>query len=142
MFNGFQAAPLVTFIPTITFDTPGDLHLVYSSQSGISLVQGHLVTVHFRVQVTPTFTTTSGTLYMYGLVIPAASISTQIFEGAIQWQGINKAGYTQISPRTNAGQSYLSFTACGSGQSAVAVVAADIPTGGALQLIGSIQYII
>jgi hypothetical protein len=142
MFNGFQAAPLVTFIPTVNFATPGDLSLVYSSQSGISLVQGRLVTVHFRVQVTPTYTTASGTLFMYGLVIPAASISTQIFEGTIQWNGITKTSYTQIFARTNAGQSYLTFTACGSGQIAATVAAADIPTGGALQLIGNIQYII
>lgn len=78
-----------TFSPTITFATPGDLTVAYSSQTGVYTKVGRLV--HFTINLlttTFTHTTASGTLQISGL--PFASTGNHSAAIA-RWAGVTSA---------------------------------------------------
>ena len=127
-----------TWTPVLTFATAGDLAVVYSLQSGWYVKVGNLVTAGYSI-ITSTFThtTASGAVRITGL--PVASANTSI--GTLQWRGITKAGYTDISTLASAANgSLLTVPAHGSGVAPSSVAAADMPTGGTVALIGTVQY--
>jgi hypothetical protein len=141
MFPGFSSSPFISWIPSITFATPGDLAISYTAQAGFALVQGRLVILTFRcITSSFTFSTASGQLNIKGVPIPAANILNQYFEGNIYFGGITKSNYTQITLRISPGNVTMELVASGSGQNATAITAADTPTGGLLNLVGSIFY--
>jgi hypothetical protein len=51
-----------TWVPTVTFATPGDLSVSYASQVGRYTRIGSLVRVVVEIEFTPTYTTASGQL--------------------------------------------------------------------------------
>jgi hypothetical protein len=128
-----------TWTPTVSFDTPGDLSVAYSVQSGIYTKIGRLVNVSFQI-VTSTFThtTASGNLKIGGL--PFAS--SHIVVGALQWGGITKASVTDLSCYFPNGVTYCNVTDCGSALAPGLIAAADMPTGGTVRLRGSITYMV
>lgn len=128
-----------TWTPVLTFETPGDLAVVYSIQLGYYTKIGRLVAAQFTI-VTSTFThtTASGDCQITGL--PFANGAATSLRGVLHWQGITKATYTDITVRVPAAGSLLVVEASGSGVAESDVSAANMPTGGTVILAGSITY--
>lgn len=129
-----------TWTPTVTFATPGDLSVAYSTRLGNYTKIGNKVTVDFAI-VTSTFThtTAAGNLQVSGL--PFTSQSSNFSYGGVQWQGITKANYTDVVSNLGSSTSVLVFIASGSAQTNSNVAAANMPTGGTVILAGTISYI-
>lgn len=128
-----------TWAPVLTFSTPGNLAVAYLFQIGGYTKIGRQVFINFLV-VTSTFThtTASGTLLITGLPF-ASGIPTSV-SFAVDFQGITKAGYTQISGRTANGETQITFVGSGSGLARSVVTTADTPTGGTVILSGNYSY--
>lgn len=126
-----------TWTVVLTFVTPGNLALTYTTQSGEYTKVGNRVMCTYDV-VTATFThtTASGNLQLTGLPFTIAARSF----GTANFQGITKASYTAFSPRFTAGDVLLTVAAAGSGVPALSVTAADMPTGGTIVLQGAATF--
>lgn len=125
--------------PVLTFATPGDLSVAYTTQVGIYTKIGRVVVVSYAITTsTFTFTTATGALQVTGLPF-VANASCQ-FNGALSWGGITKAGYTNVVGRVATSAQLIDFVASGSGVARSQVVAADTPTGGTVTLNGTVIY--
>lgn len=131
-----------TWTPALTFATPGDLSVAYSTQAGTYTRIGRLVFYAFEI-ITSTFThsTASGNLRISGLPLTVGSPGHGQ-PGAVSWQGITKAGYTDIASFPAAGQTYMQFFASASGSNVSAVTAANMPTAGTVDISASGFYIV
>lgn len=69
-----------TFTPTVTFATPGDLSVSYSTQTGEWQRWGNVVRVSIGLSFTLTYTTSSGTFLIAGM--PFTSAATHFGLGA------------------------------------------------------------
>lgn len=126
--------------PTITFDTAGDLSVVYDTpRTGVLIRKAGEVTYWFEVKTTTfTHTTASGNLRIGG--ITADYLATHLAQGNIDFQGITKAGYTNYNLRALVGASYFHVHASGTGVGISSVQASDMPSGGTVILRGSITF--
>lgn len=119
-----------TFTPSFTFATPGDLSVVYSTQTGRYTKIGRMV--YFDVTLvmsTFTHTTASGNAQITGLPFASANDGTIALQ-TCQWSGITKAGYTSVAGFVAANGTTLQMIANGSGVAGSSISAADMPTGG------------
>lgn len=133
------SAGVGTWTPALTFATPGDLSVAYTTQVGTYTKIGRQVTAHCII-VTSTFThtTASGGLTVSGL--PFSSTANR-FVGALDWSGITKAGYTNIvAEKQSVADALVTFFASGSAVARSAVGSGDCPTGGTMAIIFSITY--
>lgn len=130
-----------TWTPAVTFATPGDLSVAYTTQLAWYTKVGNLVSVWCNL-VTSTFThtTASGSLQLTGLPFTSASDSSSFCFGTMSWQGITKATYTQIVPRLINGVTALDFIASGTGVAVSTVAFGDVPTGGTVILRVQLTY--
>ncbi|MCT7662316.1 sialidase family protein [Shinella kummerowiae] len=130
----------VSWTPTITFSTPGNLAVTYAVNTGFANKRGQMVDAYFEV-TTSTFTHTSasGQLRMEGLPF-IGSTAMAMVSGSMEWTGITKANYTQVTPRVPNGAGRITFRAGGSGQGGSDINAADMPTGGTVTLKGFVRY--
>lgn len=125
--------------PTLTFGTPGNLAVNYAARIGEYEKLGNLVFVSFQITTSSfTHTTASGDALITGLPFPSASEMVRI--GALRWQGITKAGYTDINTRLVQGGDNFTLAATGSGQPQTNVSAADMPSGGTVGLTSTVVY--
>ena len=139
--NGTALMTVGTWTPAITFSTPGNLNVVYSLQEGNHVQIGSLLTATFGLSTTTfTHSTAAGNLQITGLPFPNVN-PTGTRGGALTWSGITKAGYTQIA-LTITSSSLMQLTASGSGLSTSNVGTADAPSGGNLDLRGTVSYFI
>ncbi|HKY45374.1 MAG TPA: hypothetical protein VJM50_19940 [Pyrinomonadaceae bacterium] len=124
--------------PAVTFATPGNLSVAYTTQAGRYTKIGRMVHASFQI-VTSSFThtTASGNLQLTGFPF---TNGTLVVEGALIWGGITKASYTQISAQISASATSAIFVGSGSGVAPSNVVVADVPTGGSVVLTGTIVY--
>lgn len=130
-----------TWTPVLTFATPGNLSVVYTTQVGRYSRTGNVVHVQFNVTTsTFTHTTASGGCQITGLPFAHITQAGSANSMDMSWQGITKASYTQVSGRVGSGGSLIELYASGSGQSVSAVAAADMPTTGSVVFIGSGWY--
>lgn len=131
--------PTGTWTPEVTFDTPGDLNVAYTTQIGNYTRIGNSIRATFNI-TTSTFThsTASGNLRVAGL--PEAASGTATVTGALLWGGITKASYTQIVARVASGDDYVRFTGSGSGVAASNIAVADTTSGGTLRLEATVFY--
>lgn len=141
--SAFQVInPAVTlggWLPTITFSSPGDLAVTYTTRAGFWLRVQRLMLIWFDV-LTATFihTTASGSLRLTGT--PAGDPpGVNFFGGALIWRGVTAANYAQVAARPDAGNILL-FFASGSGQVVNQLDAADVPSGGTVRLSGFVAY--
>lgn len=127
----------------ITFDTPGNLSAVYDIQVGRYRKDGNKVYVQFMLRTsTFTHTTASGNLRITGMPYTSRNVSNLRAHGALAWQGITKANYTNIVLTLPENVTYMNLYASGSGVGLNNVTAADMPTGGTVALFGSIEYLV
>lgn len=141
--NPYGSQAVNVWVPTLTFDTVGDLAVTYSTRVGTYLNINKLVFITFNILTSSfTFTTASGTLRVSG--IPFNGYAGNNFVGTLRWGGITMAtpGYTDISSRIpGSGNNKIEFRANGSGLPGVTVAQTDTPTGSTINLNGSILYI-
>ena len=130
-----------TWTPALTFATPGNLSISYTTQVGSYIKIGRFVMVSFTISASSfTHTTASGNAQITAL--PFTPVTNDfVFPGALQWQGITKAGYTDIVCRADNNSTTVLLIASGSGVTNTIVTAADMPTGGAVGLRGTITYL-
>jgi hypothetical protein len=127
--------------PAITFATPGNLAVAYTTRKMTYRRFGDLVFVDFDIETLSfTHTTASGVLQLSGIPVAAVNEAGYIACGAMFWGGITKASFTNVVACVFANESVIRFAISGSGQSPAGVTAADTPTGGILQLKGSVAY--
>ena len=132
------------FTPTLTFATPGNLDVVYTTAStyGSYTRIGNRVFYNLRI-VTSTFThtTASGNLQILGLPITVGTptAGTQNSAGVCNFSGFVKAGAALTSNPVQ-GTSVIQVSFYGSGLAAGSITAADVPTGGNLVISLSGHY--
>lgn len=125
-----------TWTPVLTFVTPGNLSVTYSTRVGTYHKIGKLVTAFCSVTLSAfTHTTASGNLRITGLPFASENVAGRIAVGAVRWAGITKANYTDIVAQIEPNDSVVEFVASGSAQGGSFVGAADMPTGGTPTLI-------
>lgn len=130
-----------TFTPTITFTTPGDLSVTYAIQHGKYTKIGRKVFITLGVATSAfTHSTASGSVQLPGLPFTSNNTSNDINMGSTQWAGITKASYTDVILRNTPNTAYIDVVACGSGVSAAAIAAADMPSGGAVNFRTTLSY--
>lgn len=130
-----------TWTPVLTFATPGNLSVAYSTQAGSFIKAGLLIIASFTI-VTTTFTHTTaiGECRITGLPFNCKAPTLVAVICGANWQGITKANFTDLSFDIYDGTSYVIPTMSGSGQNLSNVLVADMPTGGIVKFIGTIIY--
>lgn len=123
-----------SWTPVMAYATPGTSTWAGVSNVGNYTKIGRLVALCGVISGTPTVGTGSGALQVTGVPFTAANISGQHYYSASSWQGVTKAGYTNIVARVISNTATVDFAASGSGQSTGIVLAADTP--GTLVAIG------
>ena len=132
-----------TWTPTLTFVAPGNLSVSYTTQTGYYIKMGKVVIAFFYISTgTFTWSTASGALQITGLPFTSRYSTGLNAYGALRWQGITKASYTSMVPEVGANSNYIRVLASGSGQSVAVISAPDVPSGGSVQLLGTIVYLI
>lgn len=128
-----------TWTPVLTFATPGDLSVTYSTQTGFYTKIGRTVVLQGTIFTSAfTHSTASGNLQITG--VPFAAVSSRS-NASMRWQGITKASFTDVIAHISVGASAVEAFACGSGQSVTAIAPADTPSGGSVQLAFTLMYI-
>jgi hypothetical protein len=129
--------------PVLTFATPGDLSVTYSTQFGKATKIGRQVTLHFALQTSAfTHTTASGNCQITGAPYTSVNATNFFALSSLLWRGITKANYTDVCVQIPANDTILSVVASGSGQAFASVTAADMPTGGTVGFRGVITYLV
>ena len=126
--------------PTITFATPGDLAVVYSTRIGRVVEFGPLKLILFHI-VTSTFTHTTATGAVSITGNPVTNRALTQASGSMTWQGITKANYTQMNPAISSGATAISVIGMGSGQPGNSIGTGDMPTGGTVAFIGGVAIL-
>src|SRR5574341_892290 len=123
----------LTWTPTVSFVTPGDLTVSYAVQVARYKRIGKTVFVEIRLQFTPTYTTASGDFLITGLPYVAGSglgisawgLQIHAASTGMTW-GASK---TMISGRVQAGASNIKLGGMGSGQAFANLTTVEMPTG-------------
>lgn len=127
--------------PTLTFATPGNISVAYTTQYGTYTKIGRGVTVNLNI-VTSTFThtTASGILQVTGLPFAMKTQVGYFPAGAGCITGYTKANYTSVAVIGGSAVTFLVFNASGSGQTHATLVAADMPSAGTVHLHFNLKY--
>lgn len=130
-----------SWTPQITFGTPGDLSVTYSTQAGYYQKFHTMVAIGFRI-VTSAFShsTASGNMFITGL--PFTSSGSNAAVAGLIWGGINKSGYSDIDGLLGTAAAQIAIQASGNGVSPTNVTPADVPSGGTVTLRGSMVYLL
>ena len=140
--NMFEFGVRGNWTPSFTFGVPGDLSVSYTTQAGRFHRFGPFVYCNFTIYTsTFTHTTASGTALITGLPVTCVDDSLSPYLGTLRFRGITKAGFTQFIVAAEPNTNSLDIQASGSGLADSFVIAADMPTGGTVSLMGSIWYL-
>lgn len=110
---------LQSFTPVFTFATPGDLSVVSTTPLGAYTRIGDMVYVEIKLNVTPTYTTSTGEARITGL--PYAANASFTSGGPFQSDAatlVYPAGVTGILTFIGAGNNYLNIIGYGSATAA------------------------
>jgi|SaaInlLV_10m_DNA_3_1039740.scaffolds.fasta_scaffold13206_2 hypothetical protein len=133
-----------TWIPTITFETPGDLSVAYHANTNATYTKvGRLVTISFYVRTTTfSHSTASGDLRILGIPFTPRTYTGMKSEGGTTYYGLNKSGFTQATVLVNSASSVITMSAVGIAGSSISTVNAnDAPgVGGRVDISGVISY--
>jgi hypothetical protein len=126
-----------TFTPDLTFNTPGDVAVSYSTRVGKYTRVGNRIFVEVSI-VTSSFTHTTAAGNLLISNMPFAPIAAGTGSAAVA--GWTKAGYTQITAGFAISDTRMNFLASGSGQAQSTLSSADVPTGGTVTIRASGWY--
>ena len=131
-----------TFTPSLTFATPGDLSIAYSTQTGRYARVGNIVTVHVNlITSTFTFTTASGALTLNGLPF-AVNATDAAFFVLGQFGNITMANFTQFGIRVGVGATSGIVIGSAQGQATTNVQATNLTSGQITTIRFSGSYVI
>lgn len=139
----FQTHETGTWTPTLTFQTPGNLSVSYTTQAGTFVRVGKQVTAAFRVKGAMTHSTASGLFLIGGLPFTARSGSQQWSGGlgmataAISWDGASRpiASLQKLPNSTTAG-----IWVSGPAVTGFWIQASQIASGNEPDIFGSVTY--
>lgn len=131
-----------TWTPVLTFATPGDLAVTYTSQVGSYIRMGNFVLCSYSVTTsTFTHTTAAGALRVTGFPFTNNNANSAAAVGPLRWGGINKAGgFTDGKGLMPFGGTLANFNFAGQGIASANATAADVPTGGSVVLQGQVTF--
>jgi hypothetical protein len=118
-----------TWTPSVTFATPGDLAVTYGLRDARYTKVGRVVHVSFAFVVSSfTYTTASGNITITGLPFASNATANSRWYSPLLWQGIAKAGYTQMTGALVENTTQLVVLGSGSGVVASNVTTTDSPS--------------
>lgn len=124
-----------TFTPTISFQTPGDLSVAYTTQTGAYAKIGAMVLFWINLAFTPTYTTASGNFLLSNPpVLPSDDLVWSAPVGALGNTVTWPAGVTSVVARLRTGATITRLYGLGSGIAPVVFSATQFPTGVAVAL--------
>ena len=131
-----------TWTPTLSFQTPGNLSVAYAAQVGSYTRIGNRVVLQAFIALSSfTHTTASGFLRINGIPFNGSSGSSRHNYGSLLFSGITKIGYTQFVTSIEPSVSSSVLVYCsGSGITESFVTAADMPTGGTVNIKFTMTY--
>lgn len=143
-FGGSSLAAYIaptSFTPTITFATPGDVSVVYTTQHGVYVRLGSYVCVFINIACTPTYTTASSSLTIASLPLASNSFETWYggafgLSGSIIWPTLT----THLVAAVNANATTAVLRAYGSNTSAVTMSTSQFVSGTAFTIQGTLFY--
>lgn len=127
-----------TWTPGVTFATPGNLSVAYSSQTGRYVKIGQMVYFTCLLQ-TSTFTHTTASSFFQITGFPFTSGTQFVGAGTLLMSGWTKANYTSLGFETS-NSTFMYALASGSGQALAELTTADLPTGGIVRVYGAGFY--
>lgn len=129
-----------TWTPVLTAATVGDLSVGYAAQAGRYIKIGKMVTVWFDVQLNSfTYTTAAGNMRISGLPFTSQN-SSMFYYGTCSFGNINKAGYTQVTPRLSSNATQMNFVVSAMGSAVSTLAITDATSGSAVFIQGCITY--
>lgn len=130
-----------TWIPVLTFATPGDLTVVYATQVGFYSRVGNLIFANLTLICTPTFTTASGVCMITGLPFASNPISNNQSHGATWTSAIAYGlGYTHAITQNIPNSTSLNIVVSGSSQNSLQLTTSAFSTGVPFSISSSIIY--
>lgn len=130
----------ISWTPTLTFATPGDLTFSYGLQLGNFAIIGSVAVIGFVISATPTYTTASGNLKIMG--IPVAPAVVGCFGAGVIQSPSFPTGTTSVSYNITGPGSFIQVLASGSGNTFSNFTTTQCTSGAALNLQGTISYFI
>lgn len=122
--------------PSFTFDTPGNLAVTYSVRAGTINRLGDMALVSYSIVTSAfTFTTATGNLR---IALPFTVRGAGTFTASLVYRGITKASFVDFLAQAAGGLAYMNVLCCASASAVNVIGAADMPTGGEVNLRGSI----
>lgn len=126
-----------TWIPVVTFATPGDLSVSYTSQYGYFHKIGNLVFFNLYLTFTPTYTTASGEFRITGMPYSSSpstlrenGFSVPLINSAFTWPTSCTTVYGRLPPST----SIIRLYGAGTGIAQTAFTTSNVPSGTAKTL--------
>jgi hypothetical protein len=130
--------------PVFTFANPGDLAVAsYAVQRGQFVRYGEQIFCMMLIWIGAgrmTHSTATGGVRITGLPRTVSNKTWIQSEGALAFEGITKAGYTQFTLSPQADTTFCTITASGSGANLTFVAAGDVPSAGSVIIRGSFWY--
>lgn len=127
--------------PVLTFQTPGNLAVSYSSQVGQFTRIGNRVHATFVIATSSfTYTTATGECRITGLPYAAGGATGMLYTGTLEFQGITAATTPVIVPRVDRSQQYIKLFGSGSGAALTNMSTTNVTSGSTVYLIGQITY--
>ncbi len=128
-----------SWTPVLTFVTPGDVSVSYSTQTGKYSRIGNIVVAEFVLVCTPTYTTAAGNLNISGLPFTIGSAAY----GSVHFQSSTfPAGTTSLFLRGSAGGTVILIGASGSAVAVAFMSVTQLLTGVAVNIQGTITYLV
>ncbi len=128
--------------PVLLFATAGDSSIILDIAVGAYTKTGNKVTVSFNARTsTFTHTTASGSLQMSGLPFTSGNVTNRKASGPLTWTGATLTT-DGITCQVNENASLVVFIRSLTAAAFVNLTTAHMPTGGTVQLIGSLTYFI
>lgn len=128
-----------TWTPVLTFGTPGDLSVAYTTQTGQYVKIGKQVTLSLQILTSAfTHTTASGTCRITGA--PFSPGAGELSIGTFRWRGITIASMVDIMTQISASSTTLFVVASQSGGSVTSISTTHMPTGGTVDFTCTITF--
>lgn len=126
--NNETTATEGSFTPTLSFATPGDLSVSYTSQNGFFVKVGRVVFFSLQVAGTPTYTTASGQVRIGGLPFIISSDANWYAQFVLNSNATWATNVTQGLAVAIAGTNTLGLQGEGSGTALSSFATAQFPT--------------
>jgi hypothetical protein len=130
-----------TWTPTLTFNTPGNVSVAYTTRLGHYRRIDDMVFCWFNIHTSSfTHSTASGDLKVQGLPFTSTGVDIHWSPALTQFQGITATNYTQFGPSVSTSATEFGIRRSGSAQTATQVMTTNVPSGGTVILRGMVIY--